>query len=247
MPQGPFVKLYHKEIPMRIWHFLWNWYNTSCSVTWHHAISTSFPSHQGVRQGAILSHYSTTSTQESRLWWSSENPSKFLPELVSREWRSGMTYTTWGFSEWFPSATWKDHVDKLCLPSIQLLFKSSHQKESWKRYQAPAPYISMQHQCENYHLGDCALLIGRPASHWAITLHDTYATRKYNFRIRLFTPCDGLEDDASCFRSRNNHSQLNNPIASSATLNPNTTSTSLPSALPSHLSDPVSWATSLLK
>ena len=41
---------------MRIWHLLWNWYNTSsCSVTWNHAISSSFPIHQGVRQGAILS------------------------------------------------------------------------------------------------------------------------------------------------------------------------------------------------
>ena len=41
---------------MRIWHLLWNWYKTSsCSFTWNHAISSSFPIHQGVRQGAILS------------------------------------------------------------------------------------------------------------------------------------------------------------------------------------------------
>ena len=70
----------------------------------------------------------------------------------------------------------------------------------------------MQHQCENYPLGDCALPIGRPAPHWTITLHDTYATHKSNFRIHLLTGCDGLEADASRFRSRNNHSQPNNPI-----------------------------------
>ena len=53
---GLFVKFYEKGIPMRVWHLLWNWYNKSlCSVTWNHAISTSFPIHQGVRQGAILS------------------------------------------------------------------------------------------------------------------------------------------------------------------------------------------------
>ena len=47
---------YEKGIPMCVWHLLWNWYNKSlCSVTWNHAISTSFPIHQGVRQGAILS------------------------------------------------------------------------------------------------------------------------------------------------------------------------------------------------
>ena len=54
--EGLFVKLYNKGFPVRIWYLLWNWYNTSsCSVTWNHAISTSFPIHQGVRQGAILS------------------------------------------------------------------------------------------------------------------------------------------------------------------------------------------------
>ena len=47
---------YEKGIPMCVWHLLWNWYNKSlCSVTWNHAISTSFLIHQGVRQGAILS------------------------------------------------------------------------------------------------------------------------------------------------------------------------------------------------
>ena len=46
-------KLFHKGIHMRTWHLVCN--TSSCSVTWNHAISTSFPIHQGVRQGAILS------------------------------------------------------------------------------------------------------------------------------------------------------------------------------------------------
>ena len=54
--KGLFVKLYNKGLPMRIWHLLYAWYkNSSCSVAWNSATSTSFPIRQGVRQGAILS------------------------------------------------------------------------------------------------------------------------------------------------------------------------------------------------
>ena len=54
--QGPFVKLHHKGIPTRIWHILNNWYtSSSCSVLQCGNHSRSFPTLQGVRQGAILS------------------------------------------------------------------------------------------------------------------------------------------------------------------------------------------------
>ena len=43
-------------LPMHIWHLLYAWYkNCSCSVAWNNTTSASFPIHQGVRQGAILS------------------------------------------------------------------------------------------------------------------------------------------------------------------------------------------------
>lgn len=64
-------------------------------------------------------------------------------------------------------ATWKDLVNKLGLPSIEQPFKTPHNKESWKRsikcLLDVEAYISMQQQCENYSLGNCAFLIGRLA------------------------------------------------------------------------------------
>ena len=54
--EGLFVKLHNKGLPMCIWHLLYAWYkNCSCSVAWNNTTSASFPIHQGVRQGAILS------------------------------------------------------------------------------------------------------------------------------------------------------------------------------------------------
>ena len=54
--QGLFIKLHHKGIPTRIWHILNNWYtSSSCSVLQCGNHSRSFPTLQGVCQGAILS------------------------------------------------------------------------------------------------------------------------------------------------------------------------------------------------
>ena len=66
-------------------------------------------------------------------------------------------------------------LDELCLPSIKQLLSTPYNKETWKRSIKRLlnirAYISMQDQCEKYPLGDCALLIGRPAQHWTVTLH----------------------------------------------------------------------------
>ena len=56
--------------------------------------------------------------------------------------------------------------------------------------------------CVDLHIGACSIPIGRPARHWSVTLGDVKATRRSNFRIRLLTGCDGLEQDASRFRYR---------------------------------------------
>ena len=56
--------------------------------------------------------------------------------------------------------------------------------------------------CTDLHVGACSIPIGRPVRHWSVTLGDTNATRRTNFRIRLLTGCDGLEQDASHFRYR---------------------------------------------
>ena len=105
-------------------------------------------------------------------------------------------------------------LDELCLPSIKQLLSTPYNKETWKRSIKRLlnirAYISMQDQCEKYPLGDCALPIGRPAQHWTVTLQDTRATRRNNFRIRLLVGCDGLEANASHFRWKKDHSQLNN-------------------------------------
>ena len=54
--QGLFVKLHRKGIPTRIWHILNNWCTSaSCSVLQCGNHSRSFPTPQGVHQGAILS------------------------------------------------------------------------------------------------------------------------------------------------------------------------------------------------
>ena len=113
------------------------------------------------------------------------------------------------------TATWKDLVDKLCLPSSNCYSKYCIERNPGKAQSSASSISKLTYPCNisgRTTLGDCALPIGRSAPHWTITLHDTYTTRNSNFRIRLLTGCDGLEADASHFRSRNNHSQPNNPI-----------------------------------
>ena len=87
------------------------------------------------------------------------------------------------------TVTWGNLLDELCLPSIKQLLSTPRNKETWKRSIKRLlnirAYITMQDQCEKYPLGDFALPIGRPAPHWTVTLQDTHATRRNNFRIRL--------------------------------------------------------------
>ena len=65
--------------------------------------------------------------------------------------------------------------------------------------------------CTDLHIGACSIPIRRPARHWSVMLGDTNATRRTNFRIRLLTGCDGLEQDASHFRYRTHGKSSGDP------------------------------------
>ena len=125
-----------------------------------------------------------------------------------------------------------------------MIKKAPHHKESWKcsikRLLDIQAYISIQHQCKNYPLSDCTLPIGRPAPHWSITLHVTYATCNRNFRT--ITPLNRMwQAGGGCqpLSIQTTIPSLTTPSVSSATLSLKITFTSLPSALPSHMFDPI--------
>ena len=156
-------------------------------------------------------------------------------------------------------ATWKDLVNKLGLPSIEQPFKTPHNKQSWKRsikcLLDVEAYISMQQQCENYFLGNCAFPIGRLArtldNHPPRHLYAT-CTCKNNYWIHLLAGCDKLEVDASCFQFKNNHfqfknnhSQSNNPIYKLCHSEPKHQFHFIAKYPASHLSDPFSRVMSL--
>ena len=73
-------------------------------------------------------------------------------------------------------------------------------KPSTKKLLNFKTYLSLMADCTDLHIGACSIPIGRPVRHWSVTLGDTNATRRTNFRIRLLTGRDGLEQDASHFR-----------------------------------------------
>ena len=74
--------------------------------------------------------------------------------------------------------------------------------------------------CIDLHVGACSIPIGRPVRHWSVTLGDTNATRRTNFRIRLLTGCDGLEQDASHFRYRTHGRSSGDPTCKLCGLGP---------------------------
>jgi len=94
-------------------------------------------------------------------------------------------------------------LEDLRLPSISQLLTQPPKLESWKSSTRKLlnlkTYLSLMEDCTNLHIGACSIPIGRPAHHWSVTLGDTNETRQTNFRIRLLTGCDGLEQDASHF------------------------------------------------
>ena len=51
----------------------------------------------------------------------------------------------------------------------------------------------------------------KPVSQWAVTVGDINMMRMNNFSIHLLVGCDGLEKDASRFRTRNTGGRIQDP------------------------------------
>ena len=102
--------------------------------------------------------------------------------------------------------TYRQLLDDLRLPPIDELLNQPPNCKSWKKSTRKLlsfrSYLSLMEDCVDLHIGACSIPIGRPARHWSVTLGDVKATRRSNFRIRLLTGCDGLEQDVSRFRYR---------------------------------------------
>ena len=115
--------------------------------------------------------------------------------------------------------TWNHLLDDLHLPSLAELFDNPRPKDMWKnsikRLLNIEHYISLTDHCDDYLIGSCSHTYGKPAKHWSITI-DRKATSKCNFRIRMLVGCDGLELDASRFRTRRTSSSPSCKLCHSA-------------------------------
>ena len=90
-----------------------------------------------------------------------------------------------------PSNVWKSHVHK---------------------FLALKTHMDLVEECDAYHLSSCSRSFYiKPVSHWAVTVGDINMTRMNNFSIHLLVGCDGLEKDASRFRTRNTGGRIQDP------------------------------------
>ena len=98
-------------------------------------------------------------------------------------------------------------LSDLNLPDLSELLSSPPKTSIWKshtkKHLALRAQLEFLESCEMYHISSCHLKLLRPASHWSVTVGNPALTRINNFRIRLLVGCNGLEKDASRFRSRN--------------------------------------------
>ena len=115
-------------------------------------------------------------------------------------------------------------LEDLRLPSISQLLTQPPKPESWKSSTKKLlnfkTYLALMEDCIDLHVGACSIPIGRPVRHWSVTLGDTNATRRSNFRIRLLTGCDGLEQGASHFRYRTHGRSSGDPTCKLCGLGP---------------------------
>ena len=79
------------------------------------------------------------------------------------------------------------------------------------KFLALKAHLEFLEEWDAYHLGSRSLSLLKPAPHWAVTVGDVKMTRLNNFRIRLLVGCDGLERDASRFRTRNTGGRVHDP------------------------------------
>ena len=101
------------------------------------------------------------------------------------------------------------------LPGLSSLLSEPPKGSPWKafikKHLGLTSYLTFLEECNDCYASQCAFKPHCPAPHWKVTIGDPKLTRLNNFRIRLLVGCDGLEADASRFRSRTTTAQPGDP------------------------------------
>ena len=110
---------------------------------------------------------------------------------------------------------YQEVLAEMSLSDLSQLLENTPREPTWKSFtgkqlaiRAHMPFLE---SCEDYHISSCDIKMLRPLPHWSSTVGEPKLTRMNNFRIRLLVGCDGLEQDASCFRTRNNGATPKDP------------------------------------
>ncbi len=103
--------------------------------------------------------------------------------------------------------TWSALVSTHPFPPLLTMVSNGKSKDSFKaaarKSMLIGQYIALVDSCSNLPISSLPAHMGKPSSLWLCSLKDRSLHGSSNFRIRLLTGCDGLELDASRFRSRN--------------------------------------------
>ena len=106
-------------------------------------------------------------------------------------------------------------LTNLNLPDLSFLLseppKCSPLKAFIKKHLGLTSYLTFLEKCDDCYVSQCAFKPLHTAPHWKVTIGDPKLTRLNNFRIRLLVGCDGLEADATHFRSRTTNAQPGDP------------------------------------
>ncbi len=103
--------------------------------------------------------------------------------------------------------TWSALVSTHPFPPLLTMVSNGKSKDSFKaaarKSMLIGQYIALVDSCSNLPISSLPAHMGKPSSLWLCSMKDRSLHGSSNFRIRLLTGCDGLELDASRFRSRN--------------------------------------------
>ena len=95
---------------------------------------------------------------------------------------------------------------ELSLPSLSDILRGNWSRSVWKcqvkSITLGREFSQFLDTCDHLPLSRCLLSLGKSVPHWAVTRGYPKLSRLNNYRVRLLVGCDGLEADASRFRSR---------------------------------------------